>query len=48
MEMSSPEVVAKPGASLSVVEAGGPYDEEPQEHSRRQHSVSTKDAKLTG
>jgi hypothetical protein len=28
MKMSSPEVVAKIGASLSVVEAGGPHDEE--------------------
>ena len=32
MKMSSPEVVAKPEASLSVVEAGGPHDEEPREY----------------
>ena len=34
MKMSSPEVVAKLGASLSVVEAGGPHDEELREHDR--------------
>ena len=32
MKMSLPEIVAKPGASLSVVEAGGPHDEELWEH----------------
>ena len=31
MKKSSPEVVAKPEASLSVVEAGGTHDEEPRE-----------------
>jgi len=31
MKMSSLEVVTKLRASLSVVEAGGPHDEEPRE-----------------
>ena len=33
MKMSSSEVVTKTGASLFVVEAGGPHDEEPREGS---------------